>query len=195
MNAAWRVAGIRLRAWIERLGWRDGAAAAIALALFAGTAWLALVAVPAEQRELQAASDAARLARRAALQATVARLGDDVSSGDKFLAGFPDASSRPRRLAQLVHLAEQHGLAWKRGEFTHANLPALALSRYQVSLPLGGRYEDLRAFVSDALEGDAAMSLDEWRLRRSDAGNATVQAELRFTLFSRAEPGLLEKKP
>lgn len=183
MMARWQA----LVAAARRAGWREVAPMAAALLLFAATAWFACVAVPAQQRQLRSlAADTAK-ARGAAMRATSAQRAATVSDDIAFVATFPGAQSRPARLSQLFNLADKHGLAWKRGEFSHAPVDALALSRYQVSLPVSGSYDAIRAFVAEALSQDGMLSLDEWRMRRPDAASLQVQAELRFTLYARTD--------
>jgi hypothetical protein len=183
MMARWQSLGAAAR----RAGWREVAPMATPLLLFAATAWFAWVAVPAQQRQLQSlAADTAK-ARSAAMRATSAQRAATVSDDIAFAAAFPGAQSRPARLSQLFNLADKHGLAWKRGEFSHAPVDALALSRYQVSLPVSGSYGAIRAFVAEALSQDGMLSLDEWRMRRPDAASPQVQAELRVTLYARTD--------
>jgi hypothetical protein len=84
-------------------------------------------------------------------------------------------------------LAQQHGLSWKRSEYAYAIDPTLALSRYQLAMPLSGSYESVRVFIAEALAQDDALALDSVRLHRADSRSTEVQAELRFTLFARAD--------
>jgi Tfp pilus assembly protein PilO len=183
MTARWQA----LVAAARRAGWRQLVPMAAALFLFAATIWFAWIAVPAQQRLLQSLAADTTKARSAALRATSTQRTASVSDDAAFIAAFPGAQSRPTRLSQLFSLAEKHGLAWKRGEFSHAPVDALALSRYQVSLPVSGSYDAIRAFVADALSQDGMLSLDEWRMRRPDAASTQLQAELRFTLYARTD--------
>lgn len=187
MTARWHVVVATLQATARRSSWRELVPMSAALLLLAATLWLVGSAVPAQQQRLTSIAADTTKARTAALRVTATQRSAPVSDDLAFVAAFPGAQSRPARLAQLFSLAERHGLAWKRGEFSHAPVDALPLSRYQVSLPVSGSYESIRAFVAAALAEDGALGLEEWRMRRPDAGSAQVQAELRFTLYARTD--------
>ena len=164
-------------------GW-PFAAGAVALALASG---VALGLVPALRRESEAvALDADAAARRAAQSGAVLRAARPSGpTADRFVAGFPAADERQARVATLLALAVHHALELRHGEFQLGQDKGTGLARYVVTLPLSGSYLQLRAFIEEALAGDAALSLDRLRLRRASAGAAVVEAELTWSLYMR----------
>lgn len=174
---------------MQSLATRDGAAAALALVAWLLFAWIAGVAVPAQRRTFEAERGAVAAERKQVLRQTAwLRKSSGVIDGSvAFAAGFPSAQSRPERVAQLIALAQQHGLSWQRSEYVYGVDAQLPLSRYQLAMPLSGSYESLRSFIAEALANDDALALDGLQLRRAEAKTPELQAELRFTLFARAE--------
>ena len=157
---------------------------AVALALGAG---VALGLVPALRRQSEAIALDADLASRRAVHSGAA-LREARATGptsDRFMAGFPAADERQARVAALLALAVHHALVLRHGEFQLGQDKATGLARYVVTLPLNGSYVQLRAFIEEALGGDAALSLDRLRLRRATAGAAVVEAELTWSFYMR----------
>jgi len=168
---------------------RDGIVAACAISVVFVTAWIALIAVPAERHAVASEREAATIERRKALRSIQAGRKDaaPADAALAFAAAFPGAQSRPERVARLIELAQRHGLAWKRTEYAYRPETTLALSRYQLVMPVTGSYESVRVFIAESLSQDDALSLDGLRIQRADSRSVEVQAELRFTLFARVD--------
>jgi hypothetical protein len=180
-STAWRAAGRQLQTW----SW-PGALGAVLLLASAG---LLFGLVPQQEQaqahaeaSLRQARAAARLARSQPASADAALALNPQAS---FLAAFPQATQRQQRLGALWRLAGQHQLALRRSEFRATADERLGLARYRISLPLEGSYTAVRGFVDEALQQDAALSLDRLRLDRSEPGSPTVRAELQLSLWSR----------
>lgn len=56
------------------------------------------------------------------------------------------------------------------------------IDRYEIRLPLRGRYTEVRKFIDTALAEIPVLSLDEVKFRRDNASEARIEAELRLTL-------------
>lgn len=54
--------------------------------------------------------------------------------------------------------------------------------RYEIVLPVGGSYPQIRAFLDRSLAEIPVMSIDQLTLRRDSADDTAVQGELRITL-------------
>lgn len=184
LTTAWRPATRRLRAW----GWPGALGAVLMLA----SAGLLFGLVPRQEQaqahaeaRLRQARAAARLARSQPASADAANAALALNPQASFLAAFPLATQRQQRLGALWQLAGQHQLALRRSEFRATADERLGLARYRISLPLEGPYAAVRGFVDEALQQDAALSLDRLRLDRSEPGSPTVRAELQLSLWSR----------
>lgn len=176
--------GAARRAQLRRLGWP----AVLGAALAATGLLLSLTLVPRVLGQRQALDEQAHLLERRAVHGsqTPERLTPGAEA-QRFRAGFPESALRQQRVAALLALADRAGLGIARSEFRHETDREAGLTRYRLSLPLEGSYPQLRAFIESALRADPALSLDRVRLRRADAMQPRLQAELNFTLHALAE--------
>lgn len=101
-------------------------------------------------------------------------------------ASIPAASQRQQRLAGLLELAIRLDLNTVRTE--HRLASADGLERLRVTMPVTGPYAQVRRFIAAALTQDPALSLDAVRLRRGNPMATEVEAELQWSLHSRALP-------
>ena len=86
-------------------------------------------------------------------------------------------------LGPLFRAATMHRLDVDRGDYTlMTERGAGGALRYQVSLPLAGRYQDLRAFLATGLNENAWLTLDHLRLNRSAIEDAELTATFRFSV-------------
>ncbi|MDP3824861.1 MAG: hypothetical protein Q8R33_25595 [Burkholderiales bacterium] len=170
---------------LRRWGWPGALGAGLLLAAVFMAAWL-VPAARAELGEIDAAADAARqralnLARSQRSVVTV------VDPAAQFRAAFPPVQQRHQRLAQVMSIAASLGLEARRGEFRELQESQLGLVRYRLTLPLVGHYAAARKLVEQALREDAALSLDNLRIERSDVQSDTTRIELQFSLWMRPD--------
>jgi hypothetical protein len=57
------------------------------------------------------------------------------------------------------------------------------MARYEIKLPVSGNYAQIRSFLQNALAEIPVLSLDEVKFKRERASDASVQADLRLTLY------------
>jgi len=161
-------------------------AAALSLLAAAG---LALGLTPHWQAEAAAADRAGqRLARHAPAAAVLAaaRPGDD----QRLLQALATVDAAPQRVADLLALAQHHGLQVDSTRQTWAPPPgrgALPLQRLQLVLVARGPYAALRQFTAEALQHDDTLLLDQLRLARAPAQATALQAELQWSLLLRSD--------
>jgi hypothetical protein len=88
-------------------------------------------------------------------------------------------------LAKLYAIGKATGVAVQSGSYRPAP-PAEGgpgrIERYEIVLPVGGTYPQLRDFLGRALAEIPVLSLDQLSLKREGRGAAEVQAELKMTL-------------
>lgn len=162
-----------------------GVPGAAALLGLAATAVLALLVTPSwEAQTEELAVQQAQLRR--ALRAQGAARGTDTPA--RFLAALPPASERQQRLADLLEIGVRLGLEIQRSEQRLVPDAGGGLERLRVSLPVQGSYAQLRQYLGAALVHDPALSLDSLHLRRSQRESTVLQADLVWTLHSRALP-------
>lgn len=143
-------------------------------------------AARAELGELESAVDKARL-QALKLARSQRSEADVVDPATRFRAAFAPAQQRHQRLASLMLLAGSLGLEARRGEFRELQEPQLGLLRYRLTLPLVGSYSAARQFTEQALREDAALSLDNLRIERSDVQSDSCRIELQFSLWMRPD--------
>jgi hypothetical protein len=155
--------------------------AAAGAAALAAAAWLQVVTLPGLRGEVLAAQAAfgQALHRADALRANRTRV-TAPAEAERFRALFAPAAERHQRAAALLALARVHDLDTRRVEMRWS--VAEPLSRYQLTTPVEGRYENIRAFIAQALQQDPSLSLDALQLRRTAVSAGVLQADLRWSL-------------
>lgn len=150
------------------------ALAVLGAAALAGAAVLAGVLAP------RWADDAARAddRRRALLETVRAR---DTAVAPPAPATRPPTSlaAPSTRVAALLATASLHGLRVESVQQRWAGADSGAL---QVTLPLAGRYADVRRFIEAALRADPGLALDGLQLGRDTPDTPTLRADLQWTL-------------
>jgi hypothetical protein len=165
---------------------RWGLPGAAGLLLMCAALALLLVAVPRSEAARQADERALQQARvRAAAESAERARPQELPASVRFVTAFPEASERHRRITNLLSLASGLGLQPRRSELRATAVPDVGLTRVRLILPLSGSYLQLRRYLEQALRDDAALSLDQLRLERSDAGGAELRAEMHWSLWMR----------
>jgi len=175
-----------VRGWWWRGRRRFGRLGMLGLALL-GTATALLAALPAMDRAVEH-SRLALQSRRDALAASAPSavpVPSEREQLDRFVGAFPPLSQNARDMNELFNSASQAHVALTKGDYalrTEAGSPFVV---YTVTLPLRDGYPAIKAFAAEVLRTLPHASLDELRVARNDAGDATLDASLRFTLVYR----------
>jgi len=173
-----------LRQVLEVLG--PAGVVALGVLLF-GVAFFFSALDPAE-REVQAqALGAERLRTRTLAQPGAA--GDPGDDLRRFYALFPPTERLSGELQRLHALARKANVELQQGEYRlDAKKPGLAA--YHVSLPIRGAYPQIREFVAATLAEVPIASLDALRFERKKAGETSLEAQVRLTLYFRPQDEL-----
>jgi len=100
-----------------------------------------------------------------------------------FYAFFPRIDSSPLWIKELVQVAEQREVQISGSEYRMVREKDWKLARYEIILPVRGRYPQLRAFIADALRAVPAMALVDVAFKRENVGSELLEARLRFSLY------------
>jgi hypothetical protein len=182
LNGMLRVAAVRsvpmLSYQLNRLG-RGGVAGA-GLILFSAIFLFAAV-LPQHQQILSLRGEI----REAQLAGTTdqsprVRLG-------RFMEKLPKRSELPAIAGQIFKLAAASGVVLDQGRYELAPLHSGHVARYRMSFPIKGPYPNIRRFIDSTLSTIPAASVDGMRIERKTAGDANVDADLRFSIFVRNE--------
>lgn len=182
LNVRMRTAAVRsipmLIYQVNRLG-RTGAAGA-GLILFAAV--FMLTAVLPQYRDITSLREEIRGAQRAgsADPSPHARLG-------RFMDTLPKRSELPAIAGQIFKLAAVAGVTLDQGRYELTPLHSGKLARYRMSFPIKGPYPNIRQFIDATLSTIPSASVDGMRIERKTAGDANVDADLRFSIFVRNE--------
>jgi hypothetical protein len=114
--------------------------------------------------------------------------GQPARSGEK-LAGVYRHLDRDEAttdwLAKLYAIGKATGVELQSGSYRTAPPAENAggrIERYEIVLPVGGTYPQLRDFLGRALAEIPVLSLDQMSLKRESRSAGQVQAELKMTL-------------
>ena len=168
----------RLAFVLRRVGWPGFAALAI-LAVSAWGKWIHAPEVESETAALRAQALQERerkaVARpidgaKATLAAVYARLPDDRLSNVT--------------LAACLQAAKAQGLVVDSVQFSTESSRLPGVVRHQVQVPVKGRYELLRSWISTTLHEHPGVSLDALEIKRKDALTSELEAQLTLSLWA-----------
>lgn len=170
----------RARYWLEGIGWPG----ITGLALFALSIAVAATAISVRLAELDAvrAAGEGQEERRAGDAQSRAQASRDEQLLT-FYGHFPALSTLPDWLERVYGAAEKNGVALEIGEYRLVQDKNWKLTRYQLTLPVKGSYQQIRGFIAQVLTDVPASALEEIGFRRDTVGSDRIDARLRLTLY------------
>ena len=96
---------------------------------------------------------------------------------------FPRIDSSPFWIRELVQLAKKHGVELNSSEYRLVNENDARLARYEMILPVKGRYPQIRAFMAAALEAVPAMAISAIALKRENITSDRLEVRLEINLY------------
>lgn len=108
-----------------------------------------------------------------------------VTTPRSFLSKLPGRPELPAILATVVAQAQAAHLELHEGNYELIEGKGGTGQRYRMTLPVTGRYVDVRKFVDGTLAAVPAAALDSISLSRDDINSAVVVADLRFLVYLR----------
>ncbi|WP_286162376.1 type 4a pilus biogenesis protein PilO [Methylobacillus flagellatus] len=175
----------RVQHRIHYLGWQG----LLGLTLLLGSLLAVLMLImPLSQQVQQQEQALSELRQRAAARQHAGIQALDRSPQAqlrRFYEQLPEETASTTLLAELLTLAVDNGLQIDKADHALQPQPAAGFFRYQITLPLHGRYVDIRRFSSQLLNRLPSAALSEISLQRPDAAATEIDARLRFTVFLR----------
>jgi len=104
----------------------------------------------------------------------------------QFAAAFPAEGEVAGLLKQLYGLGERAGLRLTQGEYRYVAADALGMVQYRVTLPVSGRYPEIRRFLGAALAEVPWAAVTQVQLRRERVRDGRIDARIELTLHLRA---------
>lgn len=108
-------------------------------------------------------------------------------SGDQALQAFydffPRVDSSPFWIRELVRIAQKHGVELSSSEYRLVNDNDARLARYEMVLPVKGKYSQVRAFMAAALEAVPAMAISAIAIKRENVTSEKLEVRLEVNLY------------
>ncbi|MBS0424048.1 MAG: hypothetical protein JSR71_06400 [Proteobacteria bacterium] len=96
---------------------------------------------------------------------------------------FPRIDSSPFWIRELVQLAKKHNVELNSSEYRLVSENDARLVRYEMILPVKGRYPQIRAFMSAALEAVPAMAISAIAIKRENITSDRLEVRLEINLY------------
>lgn len=110
-----------------------------------------------------------------------------VQEASKFYSMFPSGASLPKWLGLIDETALKQHLILNRGDYKLSQTKQGQLSRYELVLPVAGKYTQIRQFIVEVLQKLPALALSDLQIKRENTLSPTVEARLVFVLFLQSD--------
>lgn len=172
------------RRWLRILG-RPGVLAVGLLVIFPPFYFSAIV--PAQER-----LDVARR-NTLSLREQIMHAGKSLDGGwrtpseqlAEFYRIFPEERYSPQWLERLAALAEKNGLSLNEGEYKAVRDKGGRLMRFQMLLPVKGKYPQIRRFLAALPVETPIIALEHVQFNRQNITDSTVEVRIRLALYMR----------
>lgn len=176
---AWQV-----RRLLRIVGWLGVAGMGLAFAVVLFYFW---VFVPLRASVADMRDEAAHLREQIATRRAVDSNHDPATQLAEFYRFFPEDVVMTDTLRKIYAAAAQENLALEHGEYQLVPAQEGKLLRYSLTLPIKGPYTKLRRFIAKVLKDNPSLALDGVSFSRQAVMEIGVSAQVRMTLFLRAE--------
>jgi len=143
--------------------------------------------------------DAELAAKLLVLDGVQARLANRQESAAPTAAAAPASASNYQAFSDALALddevlptiktvldaAARHHLTTTRAEYLRAADAHAQAARLQMTVPVKGRYADIRSWVEEILRTQAAVALNELAFKREEIALSQVEAKVRLTIWHR----------
>ncbi|RZL00972.1 MAG: hypothetical protein EOP36_13435 [Rubrivivax sp.] len=165
----------------------------IGLVLLAGAAWLHWSWLPTRATQADTLASQARRVRHELLadQTTQAKAQPDLTPEAAWQAlqqGLPSFEQRTALQETVLSSALTSGLSLSAVQFNGTAPGMPGLWRQRLTLPVEGRYDDVRGWLAKLL-AQPALSLDALDIQRSDVMSDAVKARISVSLWWRTTGG------
>lgn len=172
----------KLRHWLPLLGWPG----ILAIGLLALCLPFYLSTIRPMQERLDVAHRNASSAREQIASAGTAAHGGRATPSEQlteFYKFFPTEKNSPLWLEKLVLVAEKNGLSLNAGEYKVTQDKVGKLMHYKITLPVRGRYPQIRKFLVSLNAEMPIMALENVQFERENIIDSAVQAKIKLVLY------------
>lgn len=96
---------------------------------------------------------------------------------------FPNIDSSPFWIRELTRIAKEKNIELSSSEYRLINEADARLARYEMILPVRGKYKQVRAFIAAALEAVPAMAVSAIAIRRENVTSDILEVRLEASLY------------
>ena len=96
---------------------------------------------------------------------------------------FPYIDSSPFWIKEIVQIAMQHNVEINGSDYRMVREKGWKLARYEMAVPVRGKYPQIRAFIADALRAVPAMALVDVTIKREGVESELLEVGLKFNLY------------
>ena len=172
----------KIRHWLPLLGWPG----ILAIGLLA-------IAPPFYFSAIRPMQERLDVVQRTAISAQelISKTGNNVRGGGyspreqlaEFYKFFPPEKTSPLWLEKLVAVAEKNSLKLNDGEYKVTRDKVGQLMRYRITLPVQGKYPQIRKFLASLATEIPVMALENVQFERKDIMDSTVQVKIKLVLY------------
>lgn len=164
----------------------------IGIGLMLATGIYYLLVVMPQETELQKLKDRAVTLQAQAVSKNTSGDGADSEVGKKmsgdqalqvFYDFFPRIDSSPFWIRELVRVAKKQGVELTSSDYRLINDNDARLARYEMVLPVKGKYSQIRAFIAEALEAVPAMAISAIAIKRESTASDKLEVRLEINLY------------
>ena len=96
---------------------------------------------------------------------------------------FPDIDSSPFWIRELTKIAKNQRVEINSSDYRLVKEKGDRLARYEMILPVRGRYPQIRAFIADALQTVPAMAISGIVIKRDNVKTEQLDVRLEINLY------------
>ena len=165
----------------QQLGWQGICGIAL-LALAGAIHWLSIAPLEKQTSNMHSRLDAAH--SKASNHGGAISMGDRQKELGAFYQSLPDEKDVTDIMAVIYASAGTYGVELKEASY-HMDEKDKPRIEYVMDFPMRGEYARIRLLVSHILAKHPYLALDQIDFKRDHISNATLQANVRMTLFLR----------
>ena len=110
------------------------------------------------------------------------KIGDDQAL-QIFYEFFPQIDSSPFWIRELARIAKKQRVEINSSDYRLIQEKNARLARYEMILPVRGRYPQIRAFIADALQAVPAMAITGMVIKRENVKTEQLDVRLEINLY------------
>ena len=96
---------------------------------------------------------------------------------------FPRIDSSPFWVRELVRIAKKNGVEMNSSDYRLVHENNARLARYEMILPIRGRYPQIRSFIADSLQDIPSLAIAGMVVKRENVQTEQLDVRLEINLF------------